>query len=100
MPHHIKRLKRQGQRGKIPKGAKFVGRPSKWGNDHKVDIEAGQTQEIAVLRHKEELLVKLRTDPQLLEELRGLDLVCYCESDEACHADTLIELANRPKRVA
>lgn len=30
-----------------------------------------------------------------LEELRGHDLACWCSLDEPCHADVLIELANR-----
>jgi hypothetical protein len=28
-------------------------------------------------------------------ELRGRDLACYCPLDESCHADVLIEIANR-----
>lgn len=31
-----------------------------------------------------------------LKELRGKDLVCWCSLDRACHADTLIDLANTP----
>jgi hypothetical protein len=27
--------------------------------------------------------------------LRGRDLVCWCPLDQACHADVLLELANR-----
>jgi hypothetical protein len=32
-----------------------------------------------------------------IAELRGLDLACWCRPDQACHADTLLELANRPR---
>ena len=28
--------------------------------------------------------------------LRGCDLACWCPLDRPCHADTLIEVANRP----
>lgn len=28
-------------------------------------------------------------------ELRGKDLVCWCPLDQPCHADVLLELANR-----
>ena len=30
-----------------------------------------------------------------LEELRGHDLCCWCPEDQPCHADVLLELANR-----
>jgi len=33
-----------------------------------------------------------------LPELRGRDLGCYCRLDQECHADVLLELANRPER--
>lgn len=28
-------------------------------------------------------------------ELRGKDLACWCAPDQACHADVLLEIANR-----
>jgi len=31
-----------------------------------------------------------------LPELRGKDLVCWCPLDKPCHADVLLELANKP----
>jgi hypothetical protein len=33
-----------------------------------------------------------------LPELRGKDLMCWCSLDKPCHADVLLELANRPPR--
>jgi hypothetical protein len=30
-----------------------------------------------------------------VEELRGKDLACWCREDQACHADILLEKANR-----
>jgi hypothetical protein len=33
-----------------------------------------------------------------LPELRGKDLACWCKLGEACHADILLELANREER--
>lgn len=30
-----------------------------------------------------------------LSELRGKNLACWCRQDQACHADVLLELANR-----
>lgn len=37
----------------------------------------------------------LKFDPHWLDELRGKDLLCWCAADELCHADILLELANR-----
>lgn len=31
-----------------------------------------------------------------IEALRGKNLACWCKSDEPCHADVLLELANPP----
>jgi len=28
-------------------------------------------------------------------ELKGRDLACWCKPDESCHADVLLEIANR-----
>ena len=30
-----------------------------------------------------------------LPELRGKDLACFCALDKPCHADVLLELANK-----
>jgi hypothetical protein len=30
------------------------------------------------------------------QELRGKDLMCFCALDQPCHADVLLELANKP----
>ena len=34
-------------------------------------------------------------NPKWLDELRGKDLACWCKIGEPCHADILIELANK-----
>jgi hypothetical protein len=33
-----------------------------------------------------------------IQQLRGLDLACWCPLDQPCHADVLLELANAPER--
>ncbi len=35
------------------------------------------------------------TREQIVAALRGRDLACWCRLDEPCHADVLLELANR-----
>lgn len=32
----------------------------------------------------------------LFADIRGRDLVCWCPLDQPCHADVLLDLANRP----
>lgn len=38
---------------------------------------------------------ELLPPPTNFDELRGHDLACWCPVDEPCHADVLLELANR-----
>jgi hypothetical protein len=65
-----------------------VTRPHKWRNPYTVE-EHGRLEAIRLFcasvagRHAE-----IRTD------LRGRNLACYCEPDEACHADVLLAIAN------
>ena len=63
-----------------------VTRPGKWGNPYTVE-EYGREQ--AIRLYREWLIGKD------LSELRGKDLACYCVLGEPCHADVLLELANR-----
>ncbi len=71
----------------MPAGAVYVGRPSKWGNPFDTE-NTGRIS--AVLRFAREVAPLLD-----LTELRGRDLACYCSLDQECHADVLLELANR-----
>lgn len=41
-------------------------------------------------------IVKGSKRKKLLGSLRGKNLACYCSLSGSCHADTLLELANRP----
>ena len=69
----------------------YVGRPSKWGNPFVIDRDHDRETVIAQYR------AWLLTRPALLEalpELRGKTLACWC-APRACHADVLVELAER-----
>jgi hypothetical protein len=37
---------------------------------------------------------------KILRDLEGKDLACRCKPGEPCHADVLLEFANRRKRAA
>jgi hypothetical protein len=75
-----------------PPGAVVVARPSRWGNPYTI-AEYGRERAIELYRRR------LEDHPELLEavrrELAGKDLACWCAPDLACHADVLLELANR-----
>jgi hypothetical protein len=65
-PLRIQRKRTKGWR--MPEGAVYVGRPSRWGNPFKVGD-----------RHP----------------LRGRTLACWCRLDQPCHGDFLLLWANR-----
>lgn len=84
----------------ISKGAVYVGRPSKWGNPFKVNdpllphglSKVGKYQ--LVVDEYRKYLLSSRELMKALPELKGKDLVCWC-SPLPCHADVLLELANK-----
>lgn len=78
--------------GKKPDNVVIVSRPSRYGNPYKVE-EFGQ--EMAVRLFEQHLIGKLAKDPKFLAPLRGKDLACYCNLDEACHADVLLRYTNQ-----
>ena len=79
-----KRIRRRTTKGwRVPEGAIYVGRPTPWGN-YKGSVEAHR--EVAERAYR--LGMSFAT-------LRGKDLVCWCPLDQSCHADTLLDIANR-----
>jgi hypothetical protein len=74
---------------RLPEGAVYVGRPSKWGNPFLIGRDGDRAE---VIRQFARYLCEsdLFND---LHELRNKDLGCWC-APEACHADLLLRLAN------
>lgn len=69
----------------------YVGRPSKWGNPFVTGKDGTREEVIAKYR------AWIVNQPHLmaaLPELRGKVLGCWCYP-KACHADVLVELANK-----
>lgn len=109
----MKRIQRQRTKGwRMPEGAVYVGRPTRWGNPWSLndyrqdypDLEHEQLRQMAVSVYRNWLtgrfdrLHGLPAHPSVDDArntLRGRDLVCWCPLDQACHADVLLELANR-----
>ncbi len=71
-----------------PKGAVYVGRPSKWGNPYTISEEI--TREKAIEYYRQHVANK---HEEIKKELAGKDLVCFC-APKPCHADVLLEIAN------
>ena len=79
-----------------------VARPSIWGNMFRVGddhsyyggddyAEASAAQCVELYRRM------MEAKPVVpLDRLRGKNLACFCRLDQPCHADVLLELANRP----
>lgn len=85
MAERIQRRRTKGWR--MPEGAVYVGRPSRWGNPF---VMFSRMQAVAVFRPFATDLAKVGW----FEPLRGRDLACWCPLDQPCHADVLLELAN------
>ncbi len=81
----------------------YVGRPSKWGNPYSVKhygeeaVEMFERELTAAIErpYTEPHCIQFRIMAESIEELRGKDLACWCRSTEVCHADVLLQLANR-----
>ncbi len=96
--------------GPQPADAFYVGRPTQWGNPYRVGAPRPGgvgvvTPGIAVAKYRD--LLDYGTDVSRalivnnLSQLRGHDLAYWCPLADAqgnpmpCHADVLLELANR-----
>lgn len=84
-----------------------VARPSKWGNPYKVEKafesegirlpEVTAETAVALFRERwERALGQWQSTRETIEQLRGKNLACWCKPGAPCHADVLLDLANRP----
>ena len=117
-PCRIQRKRTKGWR--MPENTVFVGRPTKWGNPFRVDgrrvVWSGASIEKDTPEEAQRAAVRLyrayldndgsqagaiRDEggaflKQLApEELRGMNLACWCPDHLPCHADILLEIANQ-----
>lgn len=82
--------KRKGS-PKAPKGAIYVGRPSKWGNPFVLNDESYREEVLA--QYEEWLMSKPELIAEVKRELKGKHLLCWC-APRMCHADVLLRVAN------
>lgn len=122
-PHRVQQRRTKGWRK--PENTVSVARPSKWGNPYVVgrtlltftgNSEAMSTRSFDRIQRIESISPRVavelyrllwltnwnvadldvpRPGPDELFELRGKNLMCFCPLDQPCHADVLLELANR-----
>ena len=92
-PKRVQRSRRKGSR--LPPLAIVVTRPTKWGNPFPM-IDGDKTRAVAMYRR---WLAETQQGRDIAEaarrELRGKVLACFCPLDGPCHADVLLQIANR-----
>jgi hypothetical protein len=112
-PKRVQLSRRKGW--KMPANTVKVARPTRFGNPWTVKgaIEVGynpaHAQQYCVDLYREWLtttdgLTHMLQDSDYLRrqiteglpELRGKNLACWCAPEQPCHADVLLELANKP----
>jgi len=115
-PQRIQRKRTKDWR--MPEGAVYVGRPTRWGNPfsvHRFGLvpaleyfsafcrgEMPKSSDAKVLEAYRSAEHRLyRGGPAILTLgelarifLRGKDLACWCPLNQPCHSDVLLELAN------
>ena len=102
-PRRVQLSRARGWR--MPENTVKVDRSTRWGNQIVVGSERGigyrpWTAEDAVEAFRNEMEYQISDkasgEPRLdLSPLRGKNLACWCRLDAPCHADVLLDLANR-----
>jgi hypothetical protein len=105
-PKRVQRKRTKGWR--MPENTVYVGRGSRWGNPYPVgsmypmdeETWAVLNAESSVRLYREHLSATPWGRPalstQIVADLAGKDLACWCPLGQPCHADVLLELANHP----
>lgn len=114
------RIQRKRTKGwKAPEGAVYVGRGTVFGNPIKVTAKCPAKHAAKMFRRMMKMsqmklmesikfedgseapmdglaaVIWRQTVLKRLPELRGKDLMCFCALDQPCHADMLLEWANK-----
>lgn len=97
-PVRIQLQRRKGWR--MPANTVSVARPTKWGNPYRIVTPAfgsmeRETRAAAVTAFRLRLQGLLAIGAIDLAPLRGKNLACFCRLDQPCHADVLLEFANK-----
>jgi Domain of unknown function (DUF4326) len=106
MPERIQLRRSKGWR--MPSNTVKVDRNTKWGNPFRVKPGRPREYAITLFRHMLCGFISVSDDPTMeaqdayremaerdCGELRGKNLACWCRIGDPCHADILLELANK-----
>jgi hypothetical protein len=105
MPHRVQLSRTKGWR--MPPNTIKVDRSTAWGNPFVIGKDGDR--EACVVRYRELLRGRVAGAPDAIatlqarreytiahiDELRGKNLACWCRTGQPCHADVLLEMANR-----
>jgi len=100
-PRRVQLKREKGWR--MPENTVKVDRSTKWGNPFVPgDSHPLVPGSVADKRHAARLFAAHAPLNEVLvaearAELRGKNLACWCPLDQPCHADVLLELANRDR---
>jgi hypothetical protein len=94
MPIRVQLSRKKG--AKLPPNTTVVARPSRWGNPYK--LMPGRTPAMVIHSFRDWIETNMSDHDRssYLAPLRGKNLACWCKLDAPCHADVLLELANKP----
>lgn len=106
MPKRIQLSRRKGWR--MPENTVSVARPGPWGNPFVVGKHGEAAYCVDLYKALLVGLLRVVADPDVealertrrfvaenADELRGKNLACWCKPGAPCHADVLLEIANR-----
>jgi hypothetical protein len=99
-PHRVQRRRTRGW--KMPPNTVSVTRPGPWGNPYSVGPNLTPHDAVEHFRLWVNRTIRLPhgdyygypTAQRIKRALRGKNLACWCELDQPCHADVLLEIAN------
>jgi hypothetical protein len=80
---------------RMPPNTVKVDRTTRFGNPF--PLTAARSRSNALAAFADYLERRLAEEPRFLDPIRGKNLACWCSLDEPCHADILLEAANRPR---
>lgn len=101
-PVRIQRKRTKGWR--MPANTVYVGRPSVWGNRYEIGTWSNTLgRRVATAAEAVQLYRDViwgapeapHMTAYVREMLRGKNLACWCALGQPCHADVLLELANK-----
>jgi hypothetical protein len=89
---------------RMPPNTVKIDRATRWGNPFVIGTDGTREECIALYRRfvagnaatrRANVLVARKLVAEHAHELKGKNLACWCPLDGPCHADVLLELANR-----